>query len=237
MTVRTSKISVKTADGEMGAFLAVPDTQRPVGGIVMLQEIFGVNAAMRAKAEDFAAEGFAVLVPDLFWRLEPGVELDYDEESRKKGFGLMQQYDFGRGIGDIEAAYKLLQQRPESNGKVAILGFCMGGKLAVVAGAHQPDVAAVISFYGVKLDENADQLRAISAPLVLHYGDNDAHVPIDTVKRIGQIIEDRPNAELHIYPGAQHGFFNRVRASVYDPQAAKQAFSRTVEVLKGAMSG
>ena len=124
--------------------------------IVMPQEIFGVNYAMKAKAKAFADEGFVVLVRDLFWRPEPGIDLGYDEESRQQAFGHMQAFDFKAGIGDIKAAYDALAVRDEAEGSPAYVGYCLGGKLAVVAGSATPGVSAVIAFYGVELNENID---------------------------------------------------------------------------------
>ncbi|MEM8985766.1 MAG: dienelactone hydrolase family protein [Pseudomonadota bacterium] len=233
MAVTTSSISIAVEGGDMNAFLAVPDGGRGKP-IVMLQEIFGVNDAMKAKAEMFAAQGFVVLAPDLFWRLEPGVDLGYDDESRKKAFGHMQAFDFPAGLRDIKAAFKALAGRPEAEGAPAYVGYCLGGKLAVVAGAMTEGVAAVVSFYGVKLDENIEQMQSMTCPLVLHFGTNDSHIPVEVSSQINDALADSSHAAVYIYDGAQHGFFNKVREDVYDASASAHAMERTLQALRSS---
>jgi carboxymethylenebutenolidase len=215
----------------MDAFLVQPEGAR--GAVVLLQEIFGVNAAMRAKARDLAAAGLTVLVPDLFWRLERRVDLGYGEADRQRGFALMQKYDQVRSVADVRAAVAWLRQRaPES--RPGLVGFCLGGRIAVLAGAANADVSAVISLYGVRLDLCADQLRAIACPFQLHVGDKDAHVPAEHVAAVSQIVAGRGDAEIFVYPAAQHGFFNRQRDDVYDAPAAALARTRILDLLARA---
>jgi carboxymethylenebutenolidase len=211
-------VAIPVEGGSMAAFRAGSGKS----GLVMLQEIFGVNAAMQDKARRFAALGYTVLVPDLFWRLEPRVALGYSEEERKKGFGLFGRFDFAAGIADIAAAARFLER---TRAKIGVIGFCLGGRLAVASTAAYP-FRAVASLYGVKLEADAERLRAIDVPLQVHVGDNDAHVPMESVQQIREIVEGRPNAEVFVYPGAQHGFFNAARAEVYAPAAARLAEQR-----------
>jgi carboxymethylenebutenolidase len=212
----------------MAGFLARGGKQ----GLVMLQEIFGVNEAMQEKARRFAEDGFTVLVPDLFWRLKPRVSLGYGEEDRKAGFGYMQKFEFAAGVRDIAAAARWLEK--DVKGKVGVIGFCLGGKLAVAATAAYP-FAAVASFYGVKLEADPERLAAVQVPLQVHVGDKDAHVPMPSIEAIKEIVKDKPNAEVFVYPGAQHGFFNAVRAEVYSPEAAKQGRRRAVAMFENAL--
>ena len=226
-----SAVGIALPDGgEMGAYLALPPSGKGPG-IVLIQEIFGVNSAMRRAADEFAAAGYVVAVPDLFWRLSPGVELGYSEDERTRAFGLMNAFDFGQGVQDLGQTLCWLDGRDETVGGVALLGFCMGGKLAVIAGAANPQVAAVISFYGVKLDDNLEQIRSIGCPLQIHVGDKDSHVPMETVATLGKTVEDIANAELFVYAGAEHAFFNGDRGDVFHPAAAKLAMERTLKVL------
>ncbi len=215
----------------MPAYLARPTTT-PAPGIVMLQEIFGVNAAMRAKADDFAAAGFAVLVPDLYWRLQPRIDLGYSEADRKQGFGYMQRFDFAQGVADCVTAAEWLARDPGCSGAVSFVGFCMGGKLAVLAGARYAPTRAVASFYGVKLDESLDVLRQLKAPFQFHVGDRDGHIPVETVGKVREALAGKAGAQVYQYPGAQHGFFNRLREDVYDKTAADLAQNRTLEMLR-----
>jgi carboxymethylenebutenolidase len=229
-SIRESWVSVPTADGEMGAFLAKPASPAR-GGIVLLQEIFGVNAAMRDKARAFAAEGYSVLAPDLFWRLEPRIDLGYGEDDRKRGFGFMQKFDQAAGARDVCTATAWLRTSFHSK-PVALVGFCLGGRMAVLAGANNPDVAAVVSFYGVRLDLCPDELRAIAVPFQFHVGDQDAHVPVSHVAVVQETLADKTNADVFIYAGAQHGFYNRLRQDVFNAEATGQARTRVLALLQ-----
>lgn len=231
-TTNSSWVSIDIAGKSkpMDAYLVMPRGQ-PRSGIVMLQEIFGVNEAMRRKAEKFADAGFATLVPDLFWRLSPRVDLNYSEEDRKQGFALLQQFNQAKGADDTNAAAAWLASRLGGHAPVSVVGFCIGGRIAVLAAAKNPDLKSVSSFYGVKLDECADALRALEVPFQLHVGDQDAHVPLSAVDAVRKIVADKPNAEIFVYPTAQHGFFNPARADVFAADAAKKAMDRTTALL------
>lgn len=218
--------------GSMAGFVVQSAARGP--GLVMLQEIFGVNPAMQDKARAFAELGYTVLVPDIFWRLQPRVSLGYGEEERKTAFGHMQKFDFAAGIRDIAAAARWLEASGMVQGKIGVLGFCLGGKLAVAATAAYP-FAAVASFYGVKLEADPERLAAVQVPLQVHVGDKDAHVPAEAVQAIAGILQGKPNAELFVYPGAQHGFFNAARPEVFSPEAAKQAQKRAAAMFSRAL--
>jgi carboxymethylenebutenolidase len=235
MTIKTEWKSIERDSGAMGVCLVHP-AQKPKLGIVMLQEIFGVNEAMLNKAKTFAEAGFLVALPDLFWRLQPRVELGYGDEDRKAGLGFMQRFDFASGIGDVVATADWLAGQMDGNDRVAFFGFCLGGKLAVVAGARRPS-AAVVSFYGVKLDQNLTDFDQITCPLQIHVGDSDAHVPMETVEVLKSHLKGKPAADVFVYPQAQHGFFNSLRTDVFNPGAAAEAMSRTVTMLNGVAVG
>ncbi|WP_299774058.1 dienelactone hydrolase family protein [uncultured Tateyamaria sp.] len=223
-------IDVTTNDGTMGAYLVTP----PAGsgpGIVMLQEIFGVNAAMIAKAERFAEAGYTVLVPDVFWRMKPRVDLGYTEDERTQAFGYMQELDFAKAVDDIGTAFEALEAHDAATGAPSIIGYCLGGKLAVLAGHKSGRASAVVSFYGVKLDDNIDLLTSMPCPIALHIGDQDTHIPLDVAHRLEDALAPVLNADVYIYPGAQHGFFNAVRDSVYHQTSADLAWERTQSVL------
>jgi len=224
-------VEIDVEGGRMAGFLVEPD--KPGGGaVVMLQEIFGVNPAMQDKASRLARHGFTVLVPDLFWRMKPRVSLGYQDPDRSTAFGYMQKFDFAAGIRDIAAAARWTEKN--TGGKVGVIGFCLGGKLAVAATAAY-SFAAVASMYGVKLEADPERLRAVQVPLQIHVGDKDAHVPMDAVQKIRQILEEKPNAAVFVYAGAQHGFFNAGRRDVYSPQAAAEAEERATAMLRGAL--
>ena len=218
-------IEIPVKGGRMAAFRAGEDER----AIVMLQEVFGVNAAMQDKARKFAALGYTVLVPDLFWRMQPRVSLGYTGKDREKAFELFGKFDFAAGIADIAAT--ALSLRSE---RVGVMGFCLGGKLAVASTAAYP-FRAVASLYGVKLEADKERLQAIDVPLQIHVGDKDAHVPTEAVEQIKDALRGRSNAEVFVYPGAQHGFFNAARAEVYSPDAASQAQARIVGMFRKAL--
>lgn len=222
--------TVTLSDGQsFAAYLATPASGSGPG-IVLLQEIFGVNAAMRAAADDLAAAGFVVLVPDMFWRLQPEIELGYSDEDRQQAFGYWQQFDNEAGASDAAASLEYLKSLPACTGTAGYVGFCLGGKLAVMAAA-KGGAAAAVSFYGVKLQENHAELSALECPLQIHVGDNDAHVPLDVIADIEALTKDKGSVDTFIYEGAGHGFFNKVRKDVFDKAAWTRATQRAEAFL------
>lgn len=224
-------LTIPCDGGEMSGYLALPLAGRGPG-IVLLQEIFGVNAAIRAKCDKLASEGFVVLAPDMFWRLSPGLDLGYSEPERQEGFRLLTAFDQAQGIEDIASAWRTLNDHPACTSAPAIAGFCIGGRMAVRSGASLPQASAVFSFYGVKLDEIAQEVTAIQKPLRLYFGDEDSHVPLDVARGLADLLADKPNAQVHIYSGAGHGFYNPVREAVYNQAAAKAAHTDMLATLK-----
>lgn len=228
-------VTIPTADGgQMGGYLSAP-AGGSGPGIIVLQEIFGVNAAIKAAADDFAAAGFVALAPDLFWRIRPGITLGYSEDERKEAFGHMGAFDGAQGSEDARSALEFLKGQPECTGEAAYVGFCLGGKLAVTAAA-KGGAAAAVSFYGVKLQDNHAELRSMPCPLQIHVGDNDAHVPMEVVNGLREVTKDVGNVEIFIYPGAQHAFFNKMRDDVFDPAAAATAMDRSVGFMKASFA-
>jgi carboxymethylenebutenolidase len=223
--VNEAWVEIAVKGGSMAAFKAGDGEP----GIVMLQEVFGVNPAMQDKARKFAALGYTVLVPDLFWRMQPRVSLGYVGKDREKAFELFGKFDFAAGIADIAATARSLKSE-----RIGVMGFCLGGKLAVASTAAYP-FRAVASLYGVKLEADKDRLKAIDVPLQIHVGDKDAHVPMEAVQQIKDALKGKSNAEVFVYPGAQHGFFNAARAEVYSADAANQAQARIAGMFKKAL--
>ncbi len=217
----------------MRAYQALPSAGRgPV--VVVLQEIFGVNIAMRAVADDLAAQGFVALVPDLFWRLEPGIDLGYSEDDHKKAVASWQGFDLETGISDVVATIKTARDLPYGSGKVAVLGFCLGGQLAVKAGARTP-VDAVVSFYGVQLGKSLDEIASLACPAQFHFGDADAYCPIETRAAIQGLAKADPKISIHVYPGAGHAFFNSFRPVGFDASAHEESRRRALALLHDAL--
>jgi carboxymethylenebutenolidase len=225
-------ISITAADGgTFNAFLAVPEAGTGPG-IVLLQEIFGVNANMRAVAKHYAEEGYVVLAPDLFWRLEPGVELGFTEADMQKAFSLYSRFDFDKAISDISATVAALRALPSCTGKVGAVGFCLGGLLSVLAAAHS-GVDCAVGYYGVGIEKRLDEAAAITVPLVLHFGETDSHVPPEAVAAIKARLTT-PNVEMHVYPGVGHGFSAPGR-DAYDKPASMMAHSRSIALFRRVM--
>jgi carboxymethylenebutenolidase len=200
-------IEIATLDGEgsFNAWLAEPEGT-PKGAIVVIQEIFGVNEGIRRKADHWASLGYVGIAPDLFWRLEPGVELDPDvAEQFQQALGLMGRFDQAKGIADIEATIRGARARLPEGGKVGAVGYCLGGRLAFMTSART-DVDASVAYYGVGLEGLMGEKHAIARPLMLHIAGADHFVTPDKQALIHEGLDDHPKVTIHDYPGEDHGF-------------------------------
>jgi carboxymethylenebutenolidase len=227
--VQTQWITI--ADG-MAGYLALP----PAGsgpGLVLFQEIFGVNEHIRAVAEQYALDGFVVLAPDVFWRQAPRVELGYDGADRQQAMALMQGYTGEQALADIAASVSVLGARPEATGlKLGAFGYCMGGRLAYLAAATTK-IDAAVAFYGGGIHTQLDRAGAIACPVQFHYAELDDHIPPTAVQSVREAMAGKP-AEVHVYPGAMHGFNCWARAS-YHAQSAALAHGRATAFLAAAL--
>ncbi len=227
-------ITIEGPDGSFGAYLAVPDTT-PSPGVVVAQEIFGVNQVMRDVCDWLAGEGFLACCPDIFWRIEPGIQLtDRTEAEWARAFELFGLFDVDKGIEDLKAALAHLRGRAECTGKAGSIGYCLGGKLAFLM-ATRSDADCNVSYYGVGLDELLGEAGNITAPLLLHVASKDRFVPPEAQKAIKAGLAGRPQVTLHVYEGQDHAFA-RVGGEHYDRAAAKQANSRTLAHLKRSLA-
>ena len=202
-------------------------------GLVLLQEIFGVNSYIRSVADYYAEEGYVVLAPDLFWRQEPGIELEPGEAAMPRAMALYQALDIDQTMHDVGAALVALRGRPECSGKAGALGFCLGGLLAYLS-ATRCGVDCAIGYYGVGIENYLTELSAAACPIVLHFGEADAYVPAAARARIGEALAGRANTQIFVYPGCDHGFNNPARPA-FDKAAALMAHSRSIAALRGAM--
>jgi carboxymethylenebutenolidase len=210
--VSTSWIDI--APGFAG-YLALPPARRGPG-LLLFQEIFGVNEHIRAVAEQYALDGFVVLAPDIFWRQAPRVELGYEGADRARAIELMKAYAGPDALADIAVGVAALRGRPEVQGKVGSFGYCMGGRLAYLAAAST-DIDAAVPFYGGGIHTQLDRAPAIRCPVQFHYAEIDDNIPPSAVDSVRQAL---PAAEVHVYPGAHHGFNCWARASYHAPSAA-----------------
>ena len=226
------EIKLKAADGagEFTAYVWEPKGTGEAGAVVLIQEIFGVNDALRATGEELAAQGFIAVAPDLFWRQEPGVNLtDKTEAEWTRAFALMNGFDQDKGVEDLKVTLAAARELPRCNGSAGTMGFCLGGRLAVMM-ATRSDADLNVSYYGVGLDELADEFDNIAAPLMLHIAENDEFVPPAAQEKLLDALEDSEWVDAFIYPGAQHAFA-RVNGVHYDARAATIANGSTTELL------
>ena len=213
-------------------YLALP----PAGkgpGLLLFQEIFGVNRHIRAVAEQYAQDGFVVLAPDLFWRQAPRVELGYAGDDWKRAFALMQGCAPADALADIAASAAALRARPEVGGaKVGAIGYCMGGRMAYLAAATA-GIDAAAPFYGGGIHQQLERAAGIACPVQFHYAGHDDHIPPEAVESVCQAFAGKP-AEVHVYPGSMHGFNCWERASYHAPSAAL-AHGRALQFLATAL--
>lgn len=202
----TSNVQIPTLDGKQnfGGYIAQP-TGTAQAAIIVIQEVFGINAGMRQRCDAWAAEGYVALAPDLFWRIRPGIELDPDvPEQMQEALGYLGQYDADDGVRDIEAAIHWLR-REQGLAKVGCVGFCLGGKLAYMA-ATRTDVSASVGYYPVGIDQMLNESHSIAHPLLLHIAKADGFVSPAAQQAIHEGLEANAKVTLYDYEGLDHGF-------------------------------
>jgi carboxymethylenebutenolidase len=212
-------IELKTKDGQnISAYKAEP-AGKPRGGIVVIQEIWGVNSHIRSVADGYAKEGYLAIAPAIFDRIEKGVTMDqYTQETMGRGFGLMQKVNQDKALLDIQAAVDEASQ----GGKVGVVGFCFGGRMAWLAAARVNGISASVPYYGGGIPDLASEKPKV--PVILHFGEKDQHIPVASVQ---QFQKAHPDLPVYMY-NADHGFNCDQRGS-YDAPAAKLARERTLE--------
>lgn len=199
-------IEIGTLDhqGSFHAYCAAP-AGAPKAAIVVIQEIFGVNEGIRRKCDKWAEAGYLALAPDLFWRLEPGIELDPDVPDQfQRALGLFGQFDQEAGVRDIEATIKTARAQT-GGGKVGCVGYCLGGRLAFMT-ATRTDIDASVGYYGVGIDNLLREKHAIAHPVLLHIPTADHFVGPEVQKAMHEGLDDHPKVVLHDYAGEDHGF-------------------------------
>jgi carboxymethylenebutenolidase len=215
-------VTLKAPDGhELSGYVARPDGE-PLAGLVVVQEIFGVNPYIRSVADSYASDGFLVVAPALFDRIERGVELGYEGEDREKAMSFIPKLDLDTSLVDVAAAMAFVAA--ETGRKVGVIGYCFGGTLAWMAAARLHPAAAV-GYYGGRISNYATE--TLSAPVMLHFGKQDAHIPPEEVAKIHAA---HPEVEIFWYE-AGHGFSCNARAS-FEPVSAHVARERSLEFLQ-----
>jgi carboxymethylenebutenolidase len=225
-------VQVSVPDGQFKAYVARPAAPAK-GAVVVIQEIFGVNEGIRGKADWLAKEGFLAIAPDLFWRLEPGVELtDKTEKEWARAFELMNAFKADTGVPDIQAT--IAKAREMGAAKVGAVGYCLGGLLAYLT-ACRTDSDASVGYYGVAIDTMLGEAANITKPLMLHIAAKDQFVKPDAQAKIIDGLKNNPHVTTHVYAEQDHAF-TRVGGAHYDAAAAKIADDRTVAFFKQALA-
>jgi carboxymethylenebutenolidase len=234
MPLTTRYETVSASDGgTFDAYCAVPDGDGPWPGVILFQEIFGINDNMRGLAGKMAEAGYLALVPDMFWRLERRFERK-DETGLPDGIALVQKFDWERGGADIGATLAHVRAMPACDGRVAGVGFCFGGVLAYLfAATARSDGAgpdAAVSYYGSGVHGMLGLADQIECPIMFHYGNRDPFIPGEQIDEVDAAVGHRPNVEFHRYD-AGHAFSNWDAPSMYDRAAAEEAWGRTLDFL------
>ncbi|MGR0187156.1 dienelactone hydrolase family protein [Azospirillum aestuarii] len=225
-------ISIPAGDGgSFSAYVAKPAGGGPAPGLVVIQEIFGVNQVMRDLCDGFAAQGWLAVCPDLFWRQEPGVQItDKTQEEWNRAFALMNGMDQDKAVDDLKATLAWLRQNPECTGKAGAVGYCLGGRLAFMMAARS-DSDANVSYYGVGLDGLVGEAASITKPLLMHIAEKDQFVPAEAREKVLAAVKGNPNVTAHVYPGMDHAFA-RAGGAHFDAEAADLANGRTAAFFK-----
>lgn len=200
-----SWVSVSSKDGQsFGAYLSLPPTGKGPG-LVLIQEIFGVNEHIRAVADQYAADGYVVMAPDIFWRSESRLELNYDQAGFDKGLALLAGLDIDLTAADLKATADTLRRHSACSGKVGSLGFCMGGLLSYVCAAHA-GVDTAVCYYGGGIHQHLDRAKKITCPVLFHFAEKDSYIPASAVAAVRKAMKGRSNVRVVVHPGVDHGF-------------------------------
>lgn len=234
MTVqtRTERITAPDGSGSFDGHVTLPASGAGPG-LLVIQEIFGVNHYVRTRCADLARLGYVSMAPDAFWRLAPNIELGIDPQALERGVALGQAFDANAGVADLRAALQHLRRLPEVGGRdCGVIGFCFGGTMAFALACHA-DPSVVVSYYGSGVCALLDQADAIACPVQLHFGSEDPYIPAEDIARIGAFAAGRPTVEHHVYAGAGHAFDNEFNPMFANAEAQHEAW-RATRVFLGA---
>lgn len=235
ITTETVTIAAKDGSGDFSAYLSKPESGNGPA-IVVIQEIFGVNAGLRTMCDRWAAAGYVAICPDLFWRQEPGVDLtDQTEEEWQKAFALYNGFDVDKGIEDIAATIDFIRGHGRSTGKVGAVGYCLGGLLAYLT-ATRTDADASVSYYGVGIQDKLDEAAKITRPLMLHIAGKDEFVDAAAQAAIHDGLDGHAQSTLYDYPEADHAF-SRINGQHYREDDATRANERTAAFFADHLKG
>lgn len=227
----TGQLTIQVPDGAFGAYVSRPSSEGPAPAVVVLHEVFGVNADMRETCDELADRGFVALCPDLFWRQEPGVDLDVRTPADwEHGLRLYQALDRDLAVDDVVATVAAARSLPGGSGRVGVQGFCLGALLAFRAAART-GVDAVVAYHGADTDKYLDEVGPITAPFLMHLAGADEFMPSAAQAAINNVLGRRANFDVKFYPGCNHAFA-RHNGEHYDADAADLANGRTWSFLR-----
>ena len=224
-------IQIDAEDGTFGARVARPTPSVDLAPVVVvIQEIFGVNADLRATCRELSGQGFVAIAPDLFWRAQPRIEMNkLDEEDWKRGFALYQAFDIDRGVRDIAATIRAARDLTDASGRVGVTGYCLGGLLSFLT-ATRHTIDAAVAYYGGGTDRYVTEGVNLASPTLLHLAEDDEYIPAPARLRIVSALADNPLVEIHTYPGCNHAFA-RHKGAHYNADAAALANARTAALF------
>jgi len=223
------RITTKDRDSAFGAYIARPKAS-PASAVVVLQELFGVNADIRKTCDELAEQGFVAVAPDLFWRQEPGVDLSVTSEADwQHGLRLYQAYDRDAGARHVKDTVNAVAKLPECTGRVAVLGYCLGA-LMVFLTAVRYGVDAAVAYHGGDTDKYLGEVGGLEAPLLMHLAEEDEFISKPAQAEIKAALAKKPDTTVYSYPGQNHAF-SRHGGAHYNAEAAALAHERTYAFL------
>jgi carboxymethylenebutenolidase len=224
-------ITLRGRDGTFEAYIARPNSS-PAPAVVVLQELFGVNADIRRHCDELAEQGYLAVAPDLYWRQEPGVDLNVTSQADwDHGLRLYQAYDRDAGVKDIKDTIDAVRGLPECTGKVALLGYCLGALMVFMTAVRNDGIDAAVWYHGADTDKYLGEVDGLHAPILMHLAEEDEFISKAAQAEIKAAVATKPNATVYSYPGQSHAF-SRHNGKHYDAAAAHLANGRTSEFLK-----
>ena len=224
-------VDVKGRAGTFSAYIARPKTL-PAPAVVVLQELFGVNADIRRHCDELAEQGYLAAAPDLFWRQEPGVDLNVTSQADwDHGLRLYQAYDRDAGVKDIKDTIDAVRDLPECNGKVALLGYCLGALMVFMTAVRNNGIDAAVWYHGADTEKYLGEVDGLHAPILMHLAEEDEFISKAAQTEIKAAVATKPDATVYSYPGQSHAF-SRHNGKHYNAAAAHLANGRTSEFLK-----
>ena len=224
-------ITVQGQDGKFAAHIARPETVS-APAVVVLQELFGVNADIRKHCDELAEQGYVAVAPDLYWRQEPGVDLNVTSQADwDHGLRLYQAYDRDAGVKDIKDTIDAVRSLPECNGKVGLLGYCLGALMVFMTAVRNDGIDAAVWYHGADTEKYLGEVDGLHAPLLMHVAEEDEFISKAAQTEIKAALAKKPNATVYSYPGQNHAF-SRHNGAHYNAAAAHLANGRTSEFLR-----